>query len=365
MKNRPLLAFALATSSLSAGCAWFPWGSDDVASSSRGVQGRIIPHARIQDGADSAAAFHALGRHLQREGRWDDAERAFRRALDFDAAHAESRNALAVLAASRGDLTEAIATLSSLVALHPERPHLLANLGYAHYLNGDYVQAKEKLVQALAIAPDSESVRQKLALVKEKLGESSEEPEELPMAADSQIPAIKEQDRMDRNPIVKITEGVYQLMRLLGNEIPKPYVARCELPENTPLQATPKVTVSQSYPLLSRGYTDKVRLELVNGNGINRLARSVRDLISGSQWQVVRVINHDEFSVPVTRIEYAKHRYGAASDLAGTLGVAAQLRPNYQQGDTQLRVVLGRDFQTTEGLRQRVAESMPRLAGTE
>ena len=148
MKNRPLLAFALATSSFSAGCAWFPWGPDDVTSSSRGVQARIIPHARIQDGADSAAAFHALGRHLQREGRLDDAQRAFRRALDFDPAYAEARNALAVLAASRGDLVRAIDMLSSLVALHPDQPHLLTNLGYAHYLNGDYLQAKEKLMQA-------------------------------------------------------------------------------------------------------------------------------------------------------------------------------------------------------------------------
>jgi hypothetical protein len=108
-----------------------------------------------------------------------------------------------------------------------------------------------------------------------------------------------------------------------------------------------------------------LRLELVNGNGVNRLATSVRDLISGSQWQVVRVLNHDEFGVPVTRIEYAKHRYDAAQSLADTLGVAAQLRPNYHQGDTQLRVVFGKDFRTTEGLKERMASGLPTLAGTE
>ena len=106
----------------------------------------------------------------------------------------------------------------------------------------------------------------------------------------------------------------------------------------------------------------RLRLELANGNGVNRLARSVRDLIAGSQWQVVRVINHEEFTVPVTRIEYARHRYEAAREFAQTLGVAAQLRPNYQQGDTHLRVVFGRDFRSTDSLREHLAETeMPAL----
>jgi len=123
MKKPPLLTLTLLSSSLVAGCAWLPWNTDGAADSaapsSREVHGRIVPHARIQDGADSAAAFHALGRHLQREGRLDDAERAFRRALDFDPAYTEARNALAVLAASRGDLAQAISTLSSLVGSAP------------------------------------------------------------------------------------------------------------------------------------------------------------------------------------------------------------------------------------------------------
>ncbi len=365
MKNQPLLALTLLSSSLAAGCAWLPWNSDESRQSSREVQGRIVPHARIQDGADSAAAFHALGRHLQREGKLDDAERAYRRALDFDPAYAEARNALAVLAASRGDLVRAIDMLSSLVALHPEQPHLLTNLGYAHFLNGDYLQAKERLMQALVIAPDNESARQKLSLVKEKLGESFEDQDSAQLAASSALPGKEFAEPVSVNPIVKLTDGVYQLIRPLVAETAKPYIAQCELPEVNSLKASATSSGVQTPPSVAMANTERVRLELINGNGINRLARSVRDLISGPQWQVVRVINHDEFSVPVTRIEYAKHRYGAARELAGTLGVAAQLRPNYQQGDTQLRVVLGRDFRTTEGLRDRVVTSTPLLAQTE
>jgi len=173
----------------------------------------------------------------------------------------------------------------------------------------------------------------------------------------------------DRNTIVKLTDGVYQLIRPLGNDTAKldakPYLAQCEVPEAPRSQPATKAAAAQPLPSAAGPGSERLRLELVNGNGIHRLARSVRDLISGPQWQVVRVLNHDEFSVPVTRIEYAKHRYGAAQELADTLGVTAQLRPNYQQGDTQLRVVFGKDFRTTEGLRERVASSMTLLAEAE
>lgn len=81
---------------------------------------------------------------------------------------------------------------------------------------------------------------------------------------------------------------------------------------------------------------------------------------------VVRVINYDKFSVPITRIEYARYRYEAARELAGTLGVAALLRPNYQLGDSQLRVVLGRDFPSAGVLRERLASGNATLvAGLE
>lgn len=369
MKNRPLLALTLLSSSLAAGCAWLPWNSDSPAPSAREMHGRIVPHARVQDGADSAAAFHALGRHLQREGRLHDAERAYRRALDFDPAYTEARNALAVLAASRGDLVQAIAMLSSLVASHPEQPHLLTNLGYAHYLNGDYALAKERLMQALSIAPENDSARQKLALVKEKLGEPSDEPEAVQLAIETPRSPKEEIHPTDRNTIVKLTDGVYQLIRPLGNDTAKldakPYLAQCEVPEAPRSQPATKAAAAQPLPSAAGPGSERLRLELVNGNGVHRLARSVRDLISGPHWQVVRVVNHEEFSVPVTRIEYARHRHSAAQELAGTLGVAAQLRPNYQQGDTQLRVVLGKDFRTTEGLRERIASGLPLLAGTE
>lgn len=372
MKPPSFLLIAAAGSSLVTGCAWLPWNSDSYpkssAPSAREVHGRVVPHARIQDGADSAAAFHALGRHLQREGKLDDAERAYRRALDFDPGYTEAHNALAVLAASRGDLAQAIEMLSSLVASQPQQPHLLTNLGYAHYLNGEYALAKARLMQALSIAPDHESAKQKLAMVKARLGEPSTEPSDAQDAIQLAIQPSASRQPADehhrRNPVVRLGDGIYQLTHPVSHDTARPYVAQCELPlaQQSPVR---QAAVPEPGSSATGASAERLRLELVNGNGINRLARSVRDLISGPHWQVVRVLNHEEFSVPITRIEYARHRYGAARELADTLGVSAQLRPNYQQGDTQLRVVLGKDFRSTDSLRERIAGHLPSLAGVD
>ena len=368
MTKLPLRAIAIFSSSLVIGCAWTPWGNSSAPQQSDDSKtARVTPYARIQDGADSADAFHALGRHLQREGRLDDAERAYRRALDFDPAHQETRNALAVLYASRGDLRQAIALLSSLVQAHPEQPHLLANLGYAHYLNGEYAAAKERLQQALALAPDHEGARRKMALVMEKLGEPVNPLDDIQQAVALPVPVPSLAGEPPPAPAVtRISEGVYALTHQLPVTRAKTAVAKCERPADVKSAQTSTELVDGSASASANTYANtlpRLRVELANGNGVNRLARSVRDLIAGSQWQVVRVINHEEFTVSVTRIEYARNRYEAAREFAQTLGVSAQLRPNYQQGDTQLRVVFGRDFRSTESLREHLAEAeVPALA---
>lgn len=381
MKNMPLFTLAMISSSLMMGCAWSPWSQSHTP--------QIVPHARIQDGGDSALAFYTLARHLHRQGRLDDAERAYRRALDFEPDHLEARNGLAALAASRGDLAQAIASLSSLVAAHPDQPHFIANLGYAHYLNGNYPQAKSLLQQAVSLSPDNASAQHKLALVLEKLGETVDSVVDTQQATlmPATLPAAHKASESG-NQIVKMSEGIYALTRQsdLVPQVPlMPVLAKCDITEPVHTAQMSQVSADSAALIVStesaaiagssvRGGISTVppaiqslpvslRIELANGNGVRGLARSLRDLINGDQWQVIRVVNYQAFAVPLTRIEYAKSRYAAAHELADALGIVAQLRPNNQQSDTQLRLVLGHDFRTTEGLRERLsAYRAPALA---
>jgi hypothetical protein len=70
---------------------------------------------------------------------------------------------------------------------------------------------------------------------------------------------------------------------------------------------------------------------------------------------VVRTINHQQFGVRFTRIEYASNLSQDAKNLADTLGIDAKYRLNNQQTGTQMRIILGHDLKDLSAIRQRLA----------
>lgn len=366
MKSKPAWLLSLIGASLLGGCASNP----------SVVETQVVPFAKIRDAADTADGYYALGRELQRNGKFDDAERAYRLALELEPSHVESRNGLAAISVNRGDVDLALSILGSLAASHPDQPHLLANLGYAHYLKGNYFDARVALEQAVSLDPANERTREKLRAVLKKLG-----------APDSEMPAspAEPQLAMESGPpvaepgIVEVSPGIYQLKPSTASPVaavaatppgPAPQVL---IPSaDQPAVAAPAAKVAELVPPvpvmakepeldIATAAPGASRLEIVNGNGVPRLARSLRDLISGNQWQVVRVANHPGFNVLKTRIEYAQGNRDAAEYLASSLQVTPVYRHNDALGN-RVRVVLGYDLRTLDTLRQRAAAGKLALA---
>jgi hypothetical protein len=98
-----------------------------------------------------------------------------------------------------------------------------------------------------------------------------------------------------------------------------------------------------------------IAIEVANGNGVQGLARSLRGLLNGQSWRVVRTINHEQFGVRFTRIEYAPNSAQDAQNLADALGINAIFRLNNQQVGTQMRIILGHDLKDLSAIRQRLA----------
>ena len=96
-------------------------------------------------------------------------------------------------------------------------------------------------------------------------------------------------------------------------------------------------------------------IEVANGNGVQGLARSLRGLLNGQSWRVVRARNHEQFAVRFTRIEYVSNLAQDAKILADALGIDAQFRLNNQQTGTQIRIILGHDLKDLSKIRQRLA----------
>lgn len=355
---------------------------------------RIVPHAAIRDAADTADGFYMLGRELQRAGKFDDADRAYRQALSLDPAHVEANNGLAAVSASRGDLDLAITILERLVAEQPEQAHLQANLGHAHYLRGNYFEARVALEKAAALDPENPRIRQKLVQAQRKQGGA-----EADVAVGTVEGTMAEVEELAEpaSGIVQIAPGIYELrpppravapaqsVTVMSDTTTGGGVAdsatATELAARAPSTGDPVVPAASKTPAAVEQVTpltasaemravDPVKLlvpvmpngqslasgtplEILNGNGVPRLARKLRGLLQGSDWKVVRVANYSSFDVRATRIEYAPGNHELANQFAQTL----QVEPVYRHNDalgSRVRLVLGHDLRSLDTLRERL-----------
>lgn len=329
MKNTSTL-FTVLCSSILFGCA-----SSPVRTAGDGVS------ASLQAIIDKAESLYRQGRQLHWDKRLDEAELAYRRALTQDPDHLETQNAMAALNASRGDLDRAIKLLTALSEKHPEAAHVFGNLGYAYLLKGEYLQSQEALERALSLDPQNEHARNNLQKVRAVLASMESGTHVVSETSVKQPPAAGVQ-------INEVKSGVYTLSY---PEPAAPTVITITLPESRSRHAPASRLPTQA----SLASKQKMRIAIINGNGITGLARAVRGKVASDAWRVVMMGNHEQYNVKTTRIEYDYSYFPAARQLADEIGVAAELRPNYHQSGSSLRVVLGRDFKNVELLRQRLA----------
>lgn len=368
MKLRTSTLLVMAGSALLPGCAFFdPPAAEPVSE----APATIVPFARVKDSNGSAEAWYTLGRHMQRSGRLDEAAKAYRRALEVDADYVEAKNGLAAVTAGKGDIDQAIAILEELSKARPGQAHVLANLGYARSLKGQYAEARIALEQAVALEPENKSIRAKLDAVLVAMGDA---PNRTATEAVPEVPVtVALADGRSEEVIVPLSPGIYELRQQGVIAVPAPVieearaldtgkqvtdiVATAEASPQPPVDGGPQVIVPVMASRDAGIQRIGERVEIVNGNGVTGLGRSLRALI-GNDWKVVRVLNHENYAVRTTRIEYAKSHYAAARQLASDLGIDAQLRPKPGQDDVHLRVVLGHNYRNLDPLRSRLSTAV-------
>ncbi len=102
----------------------------------------------------NAEAFHILGLILYQSGRLEAAIEHLRRAVDLAAEHTVYRANLAEMLRLAGMTDDAIREGRQVLALKPDYPEALSNLGIAHYEKKDYVEAADCHRRAVALNPE-------------------------------------------------------------------------------------------------------------------------------------------------------------------------------------------------------------------
>ncbi|MDE7292507.1 MAG: tetratricopeptide repeat protein [Treponemataceae bacterium] len=100
-------------------------------------------------------AWFMLGWGLRRLERYDEAEKAFEKALEFGAdANSETYNEIALCLMAKGDFSGAKENLLRALSLAPESTKIISNLGYVALRQGDTDEARKYFASALEFDPD-------------------------------------------------------------------------------------------------------------------------------------------------------------------------------------------------------------------
>jgi hypothetical protein len=297
----------------------------------------------------SAQGEYERGRQLHRAGQYIEAKQAYISALSLDPTHAEAKNGMAALMGISGDLDNAIVLLEQLSKDHPA-PHVYSNLAYALQLRGRDLEARDALEKALAIDPSHEGNRSRLQLLDQKLNASNET--ELVMKTDSSPVAVSSDN----------------LIEVTG---PSTYALRYAVSESASLSSQTVKLVQSKSEISAASLSDPqlnvpaklidgaaLSVELVNGNGVNGLAKQVGSSLPIDRWRVIRTANYKNYSVGLTRIEYLPHHADDARRFSIMLGIRTSFRSNTEQRG-MLRIILGHDCKNIAQLKERLASALP------
>lgn len=320
----------------------------------------------------SAADAYLTGRSAHLAGRHDAALAAYRAALARDPAHLKARNGLATLYAGQGDFARAIALWQAMTqegegADGQASAFLYSNLGYAHFLNGQFEQALAALEKACLLDPLNERAWDHLGAALEKVGQHQRAQQmhrqasalrmhdfkadyavaeragvaaiDSAVKAGAQAPSAEA--AWDRTEVRQDASGVFVVQRM-GAALARATAA----PQPAVPALVPKARAQpQSLPIAPAAVAQsgQALLEIRNGNGVTGMARALAGTMDQDALRVVRLSNQKGFGVRQTRIEYQPEFREAAERLAARFG-AARVVAVGEIGRADLRLVIGRDL---------------------
>ncbi|MEP6872768.1 MAG: LytR C-terminal domain-containing protein [Burkholderiales bacterium] len=306
-----------------AGCA-----SIDSSISSRW---KVAPVFSVSHSTQSSQAYVSLGQYFEGSREWDKAADAYRKAIKADVNNIEAYDALGVALAQGGHVAEAEITLRQAVALAPDRPRLLNNLGYVLLLANkpeDAVNAlKAAVEQDASNAKAQSNLREAMARVS---GRHDPVVAATPTPTATATPTVAKVAEVDTRLVATTSSPAFSI-----GFAPEPSIAAPE-PRPAPAAST-DVAPARLTPL---------RLEVSNGNGVTGMAASVRRWLATQGIATQRLSNRQPYRQQQTVVQYRDGQEQAALRVARSMPAAAATDASPTRDlRSDVRVVLGHDWE--------------------
>ncbi|MBZ2206056.1 LytR C-terminal domain-containing protein [Massilia soli] len=322
-----------------------------------------VPPPAAASASANANEAYVLGRSLHMARRFEAATAAYLAALAAQPQHVNARNGLATLYAEQGEFAKAIPIWQQLTGesdtkAGPETAFLFSNLGYAHFLNGEYDNALAALEKACLLDPLNDRAWEHLGSALDKMGQAERAQLMYKQAAALRQHDFKADYALARQPVAPAIEKAVNAgprdanawatteVRQLANGMFELH----RIPAATQAQAGPEplpAPVLVPHELLAVlpavSPPEKAMLEIRNGNGVTGMAKALSMKMDQESVRVVRLSNQRPFDVRQTRVEYQPAFREAAERLAERFDNAVVIEAGSVK-PANLRLVIGRDI---------------------
>lgn len=313
----------------------------------------IAPTVNVGSGSESPESLYQLGRYYQGQNRFKQAIIAYKKALIADDGFVEAHNGLGVIYSKQGRYDEAVEEFNTALQKSPQVAHIQSNLGYTYYLQGRYEESVAALKQAITLDPNNQRARTNLGLAYAKAGkgddgtQTSMEPDTpggyTPSAAEVAPQADQQYDAWQQMPVKREStrEASGVIVRAGDSRVQLVQVSPAVSELRTQSQPAPtRISNTQSIP-----GTEKIRIEVSNGNGITGMARKVGQNLRLEGYSAIRLTNQKPFTVGASQIQYRAGYEEAAKRLQASLPVQPELvQRDDLRMDINVRLVLGKDL---------------------
>jgi len=321
--------------------------------------------------SSAGRGYYTLGRYYEGSKEWEQAERAYRRALTIDADYPDALDALGVLLGRTGRAGEAEPLLRHAVALAPERASLHNNLGYLLLAGGRTAEAARELEAGVAADPHDAVARANLRVAQARLDDesvlaagraadivggtgalvSAPSMQGAPVAVtDAAARAVAIASAPSTQVAPATAAAPARMPTVVASDMSARTVAFTSAP-STQITAPSASSVEQATtapwaaPMLATPRAPVRRLEVSNGNGVAGMAAQVGRLLARQGLPSATLSNATSFARPETLVQYRPGNAEAALRVANSLPAAARLEATLApQAGTDVRVVLGRDW---------------------
>ena len=326
--------------------------------------------AGVRPARGNPEAYYQLGKHYQDRNLHAEAVKEFTKVVYMNPGHAPALNRLGISYDMLGKYGEAIEAYRAALKIEPNRDDIYNNLGYSCLLRGDVEEAVKAFQSAIALNGQKEIYHNNLGLAYARKNRHEMALQEFKKGGDEAEAHYNlanqyfDQGHFDKakqnyqaaldlkpamEPARKGIEASEALARIAKTDDGQPTGSL------NPIAAATRAAEPKGADSAKKSTDGKVaglekgkpagEVEVSNGNGVGRMARTVGRHLSKSDFKVVRLTNADHFNYRESLVLYRKGYENTAERIDREVPIALKHREvkSFDRPHIKVKLVIGKD----------------------